>query len=366
MTNMLVISIVLCIAVGIYIFMIRKPKLDPTVDEHQGAHASREKDDSHGYARWEAVLQDALDHIYSGTAVSMKQQMLHVFGDPPAAAAAYLAAQVRNFEKVGTLHSSLAALDSPGTSMKELGDLVTRDPVLSARVLKTVNSPFFSTATNVKSIHTAVNILGLTNLKNLVAFDAMPYSLFATPEHQRMFRAIWHHMNATAITASTLAKATQEMDSGTLYTAGLMHDIGKLLLVLFIQKDEYPQSLDQELEWLTVTHVQAARILAAAGDIPAELQTLILDHHLPALLPVQELNRDARHARNLTMLFLANQVAKLISPDGVMLEDVERLAKLEPSYREIVSREEAGRILLSPGLFEDILANVRVVQAMLH
>ncbi len=66
------------------------------------------------------------------------------------------------------------------------------------------------------------------------------------------------------------------------------------------------------------------------------------------------------------ILFLANQVAKLISPDGTLLDDVNRLDRLDPSYREIFSQAEAREILLCPGLIDDILANFRVVQASLN
>ena len=75
---------------------------------------------------------------------------------------------------------------------------------------------------------------------------------------------------------------------------------------------------------------------------------------------------NAEHARYLTVLFLANQVAKLISRDGTLVDDVRHLDRLDASYREIISKAEAREILLCPGLIDDILANVRVVQASLN
>lgn len=371
MSYVLAVSALLTIASLVYFFLVRKPELEPIVSkDHVPEKIKLAASGQNAYTEWESVLIRALDHIYSGSPSSTAQQMTHVYETPPALAHAAIASLVKAFDKVGTLHSSLAALDEHNSSMKQLGDLVTRDPLLSARVLKTINSPFFRTATDVKSIHTAVNILGLTNLKNLIAFGVMPYALYKNPEHQRMFKSIWQHMNSTAITASFMARARQDMDSGTLYTAGLMHDIGKLMLILLIKDpgegELYPQTLTREYERLTATHLQSAQIMAKTGGIPDQLRTLVLDHHLPALLPATQLECDFMHAKSLTVLFLANQVAKLISSHGTLLDDVRRLDQLDPSYREIISKQEARETLLSPGLIRDVMDNVQVVQAMLN
>ncbi len=371
MSYIFVIPALLCLAALMYFYVSRKPELEPIIGEdHAPVKMNPRPSEHNSFNEWETVLINALDHIYSGTPSSTGNQLTHVYEPPSALAHTAIASLVKAFDKVGTLHSSLAAIDNPDVSMKELGDLVTRDPLLSSRVLKTVNSPFFRVATDVKSIHTAVNILGLTNLKNLIAFGVMPYSLYTDPEHRRMFKTIWQHMNSTAITASYMARARQDMDSGTLYTAGLMHDIGKLVLILLVKDPDegevYPQSLDREYERLMATHVQAARIMANGGGIPPQLAPLVLNHHLPGLLPVPQLDCDAQQAKILTVLFLANQVAKLISPHGILLDDVRRLDQLDPSYREIVSKQEAREILLSPGLIDDVMGNVRLVQATLN
>ena len=371
MSYTFVIPVLLTLAGLGYVFLVRNPASKDVsrrdiVSTHMHPHAGARN----AFSEWELVLSRALDHIYGGSHASMELQMTHVYEAPPALTVTAMTDLVKAFEKVGTLHSSLSALDNPDASMKDLGDLVTRDPLLSGRVLKTVNSPFFRTAMEVKSVHTAVNILGLVNLKNLIAFGVLPYALYKHPVHRRMFKSIWQHMNATAITAAHMARARQDLDSGTLYTAGLMHDIGKLVLVLLMKNPDenadFPHNLNLEYENLTATHLQAAWVMAKSEGIPAQLKALVLDHHLPALIPVQQLDCNAEHAKYLTVLFLANQVAKLISPEGTLLDDVNRLDRLDPSYREIFSQAEAREILLCPGFIDDILANFRVVQASLN
>lgn len=365
-----ILALVTLLGIG-YFFFVRRPAMAPVVhNDSTPGHVTTVTAERDAFSsKWERVLTDALDHIYSSVPASSEPSVPYVFEEPPAITAAAMANLIKAFDKVSTLHSSLAALDKPNVNMKDLGDLVTRDPLLSARVLKTVNSALFRTAVDIKSVHTAVNILGLVNLKNLMAFGVLPYTLYRNPEHRRIFQNIWQHLNATAITAVHMARARQDMDSGTLYTAGLMHDIGKLVLILLMkdpqENESYPQSLSLEYERITATHLQAAQAMARSGGIPAQLRSLVLDHHLPAMLPVQELNCDAAHARNLTILFLANQVAKVITQDGTLVDDVRCLDRLDPSYGEIISKAEAREILLCPGLIEDILANVRVVQITL-
>lgn len=312
------------------------------------------------------LLLRAVEHIYTRQPGRCTDR-----DDLPEASAAMQGAIrkiLKAFEKIGTLHASLAALDRPDISLKDVGDMVTRDPILSAMVLKSVNSPVFQTASDVKSIHTAVNILGLVNLKNLIAFGVMPHSLFRKPGHQQMFRKVWLHMNATALVASALAKGVSGVDSGFLYTAGLMHDIGKLVLILLTDGGEdgvYPDTLAHEYELLTTTHLDVLKLMTEDGSMPAQLGSLLLSHHTPACTPVSELDCDGSMARAMSLLFVANQIAKLVTAKGTLSEDVGSLDQLDPSFAEILSRDEVRQLLLSPGLVRDILIGVRAAQVML-
>lgn len=363
-----------------YLTFSRKPRLEPLTDataplppedtpSAPGVMVSPLTMPEKILSSWDTVLVEALDYLYGCEAKPPTRSSHPMFQEPASTVTALSRSLAKAFERVGTLHSSLSAVDDPEISMKKLGDLVTHDPVLSARVLKTVNSPFFRLAHDVKSIHTAVNILGLTHLKNLIAFGTMPYDLYTNAEHRRMFKAIWQHMNNTAITAAAIAKARHDMDSGMLYTAGLMHDIGKLLLILCIHSPEkgqhYPATLEEEFELAGATHLHMARTMAEGGGIPEQLRILVLGHHLPSLVPVGRLDCSAEQVRGMTLLFLANQIAKLITGDGDLHDEFDHLEQLEPSYHEVIPKEEACRILLNRGFIKDVLANVRVVQSTL-
>lgn len=143
MSYTFVILALLTLAVLMYFYVSRKPELEPIVGkDHDPVKVRAVAPDQNAFTEWESVLIRALDHIYSGTPSSTGNQLTHVYEPPSELARTAITGLVKAFDKVGTLHSSLAAIDNPDVSMKELGDLVTRDPLLSARVLKTVNSPF--------------------------------------------------------------------------------------------------------------------------------------------------------------------------------------------------------------------------------
>lgn len=367
-----ILAAVVCSAAVLFV-LVRGRKMDPVkidcVPEESGMEPSATPYPSPEsiHDDQKNILMRAVDHIYS------RQAGISTDRAAPAQSSAEVRVAVRKilkaFEKIGTLHTSLSSLDRPDVSLKDVGDMVTRDPLLSAWVLKTVNSPVFRTASDVKSIHTAVNILGLITLKNLIAYGVMPHSLYRKPGHQQMFRHVWLHMNATALTASSLAKASTGVDSGFLYTAGLMHDIGKLALILLtdgVENGAYPDSLESEHELLMATHLDVLQIMVEDGSIPAQLGRLLLSHHIPASTKVVDLDCDGAMAKAMALLFVSNQIAKLVTARGTLSDDVSRLDQLDPSFAEVLSRDEARQLVLSPGLIHDILRGVSAARIMLE
>lgn len=357
---------VLALIAYLLVFRQSEDRLRPADNAKEPPRSNH--DNVHVPAEWEKPISRALDHIYSGAASTTALQIQPTFEKPSEAASANLLKMIHAFERIGSLHASLSAVDNPNVSMRELDDIVTIDPVLSARVLKSVNSPLFSLVKEVKSVHTAVVILGLNNLKNIIAFGSLPSKLYTTTNQRRIFKNIWRHMSNTAIISSYMAKARHDMDSGSMYTAGLMHDIGKLALALIpgCAEHNYPNTVQKEYELFSATHLHAGVLIAQSGFFPDQLLFLIQNHHQPAILPVSHLECNAEQAKRLTTLFLANQIAKLITADGELSERVDDLEQLDPSYQEIISKDEARTILLSPGLINDILKNAWLVRGVLN
>ena len=129
----------------------------------------------------------------------------------------------------------LEEIDSPHSNPKVFQDIISRDPVLTAKVLKMSNSAYYGYSREIDTISEAVIILGLDTLKSL-AIAASAYKLLNQPfEGYGLSKGgLWSHSLATAIAARVIAKSLNHQDTEKCFVAGLLHDIGKILLDKFL------------------------------------------------------------------------------------------------------------------------------------
>ena len=168
-------------------------------------------------------------------------------------------------------------MSNDNARIKELCDLIRADQSLSAEVLRLANSPLFGFRTEITSILRAVALLGHKRIRGL-AVTAGIQSYLARPLKVPALQLCWQHSLATAIAAEKLARvAFVEGDSA--YTAGLLHDIGRLALIA-AQPDHYAQllaaveegSLDVlecERKWFGMDHCEAGQRLVEKWRLPA-------------------------------------------------------------------------------------------------
>ncbi len=135
------------------------------------------------------------------------------------------------------LQAILPRLGDESLGAHELGSMVNQDPILAARVLHLANSPFYGLPRQVGSLEEAVLILGVSHLRGMVLSTGL-IALFSDSE------AIARSL-ATAAAARSLAKSLRQ-DHGMALTAGLLHNLGALLLGHFAP--ELWQSLADEAE----------------------------------------------------------------------------------------------------------------------
>lgn len=111
----------------------------------------------------------------------------------------------------------------------ELRRVIDSDPALTARILRTANSPFFAQARSVTSVQRAIVVLGLTMVRNLTlgltVWDAAAGQIPAAHA-----RHLWDHSLAVAHGAQRLATVAGSCEAADAFTAGLLHDVGKLVL----------------------------------------------------------------------------------------------------------------------------------------
>jgi HD-like signal output (HDOD) protein len=173
---------------------------------------------------------------------------------------------------------------------QEVADLIASDATFSARLLQVVNSIEFGLPDPVTNIRQALTMIGWERTRWLaatVAVGAYSRAALSTAE----LRRCWEHTLATAVIAEAAGPCCG-ISAEVAYTAGLMHDIGRLGLLVAYPK-EYESALrraaercidllDHEQELFGVNHAEAGRYLAARWQLPAELQIVAGRHHDPA------------------------------------------------------------------------------------
>ena len=185
---------------------------------------------------------------------------------------------------------------NPDTRLRELHDVICTDQVFAAELLKTANSPIHGIRSTIKSTLQASILLGYERLKKVVLTIAVRGYLAKVMEIPAL-RACWRHSLACAIVAEELAVASFAAKSETpvqpdkdfAYTAGILHDLGRLVLAVwkpkqyadFLQGTEKQPCniLAQEEKLFGINHCQIGRSLIAAWGLPVEFTEIICDHH---------------------------------------------------------------------------------------
>jgi putative nucleotidyltransferase with HDIG domain len=181
----------------------------------------------------------------------------------------------------------LKLVSSDDVDFSAVANLLSADPAFSAEVLALANSSLYATACPTTSLTRAIVLLGLDRTRSLtltVAMQAFVGNVQITPELQNS----WRHSLACALVAEELAPLYGiSADHG--YTAGLMHDLGRLGLLKAYPKpygellarsyDTMPQILDAERQVFEVDHCQAGSWLTRSWGFPAEFSTIAENHH---------------------------------------------------------------------------------------
>ncbi len=171
--------------------------------------------------------------------------------------------------------------------MRQLGDLISSDPSFSGEVLTIANSALYARRAPVNSILQAVALLGLNSLKGVCLTVGVRAYLGKAINHQSL-RAIWRHSLACALIAEQLADPAS-VNKDTAYTAGVLHDIGRLALAV-MRPEQYaalllthcgtPCSiLTAERTLFGLDHCEAGKRLIANWKLPAGFDAIVSDHH---------------------------------------------------------------------------------------
>ncbi len=194
---------------------------------------------------------------------------------------------IRDTKSLPTLPGIIARLgslaDNDKVSSQEVARVVSADQVLSAKVLRLVNSAFYGFPGRVSTVSNALILLGVNVVKSL----AITSSIFEIMEKNAV--GLWEHSMGVAVAANTISKALKLPDAEETATAALLHDIGKVIIKIKLQQDFSQLSAlvddkgytmqEAEQSLLETDHAEIGGWLARSWLLPEKLIEPIAFHH---------------------------------------------------------------------------------------
>jgi putative nucleotidyltransferase with HDIG domain len=177
-------------------------------------------------------------------------------------------------------------MDSPSASAVAIGEEISKDQVLAAKVLRLVNSGFYGFRTPITTITQAMVLLGFDVVKTLVLSASV---LDILELMNKYLSGLWEHSLATARVANALGERLRLPNPEEIAVAGLLHDLGKVIIAQRFPNEHKEiravvdrkacQHLDAEREVLGVTHPEVGMWLLKKWGLPGKLVYPIAYHH---------------------------------------------------------------------------------------
>lgn len=283
---------------------------------------------------------------------------------------AAISLDIERLEPVSSTVPRLASvIADESSSVDEICRVIEYDPALTANSIKLANSAYFASPTPVQTVREAVNKIGAGRiLQDAVGREVGPRFLRALPAYELEELELWHHSVAAATAASLLPRYANVAIPPVVFTAALLHDLGKLIIARHLDEDtrkEIRRAIDQGLTFvqaerrvLGFDHAQIGGLVARRWRFPDELANCIAWHHHPHRENVASPALDAVH--------IANAVAKTIGTglgvEGMnMVVDSESVRALGLSVEslEALCAQTMLELPHTLELFEDVHSGVQ-------
>ncbi|MEW6501984.1 MAG: HDOD domain-containing protein [Thermodesulfobacteriota bacterium] len=196
---------------------------------------------------------------------------------------------LREIKNLPTLPGIVAKLskmaENPDTTTAQMGQVIGKDHILAAKLLKLVNSAFYGFPQRISSLSSAIILLGFNVIKSLI----ISASIFEIMEDQDV--ELWQHSLGCAVVCNVVAKRMGVSDPEEISTAGLIHDIGKVAVKMelprqyaeinaIVKARQIPRR-EAELEVLGLEHSEVGSWLARSWNLPNKLVEPVAFHHDP-------------------------------------------------------------------------------------
>jgi PAS domain S-box-containing protein len=237
-------------------------------------------------------------------------------------------------------------------SAEEISSIIKEDPSLTLKILKIANSSFYSRSGSVSNIKDAIILLGYKTVKAIILSVSVKDMFSGKETSWFNYKNFWLHSLATAFVTEEITKILKLPSGDVAYATGLLHDIGKIILLLS-SEEKYRQVIEliekEKLYFYTAEtkifgfdHTDVSEFLFDYWELPKVLTEPIHQHHLSSAAPIESANS------TLLTLKLANEITHIARfsisehepPYEVSEAIVERIGLLNEELDEILHNLE--------------------------
>ena len=240
-------------------------------------------------------------------------------------------------------------VDNPTSSMSDIARIIMEDAGLSSRLLRLANSSFYGFPSRIETITHALTIIGIQQLRDLALATSVMTIFRNVPQDIVDMNSFWHHSTACGVAARVLATYRREPNVERYFVAGILHDIGRLMLlqqapdemqtIIERQSEGDELMVDVEREVLGIDHAKLGGLLLRAWKLPASVEEPVAYHHSP--------RRAGRYQAGAALVHLANILAHVL-----------QLGDRSQQYVPPLEPEAWDRLGFKPSLLSSVISKV--------
>lgn len=256
-----------------------------------------------------------------------------------------------------------AVLNSDNANTKEISQLISADPILSAKVLRMANSAYFNFSQEITSVGRAAIMLGFNHLKTLIMQHMMTGLTPNTTTHQKeQLSNLWIHSSIVSNCASYINMNLLGNMSMDIATSGLLHDIGKYFLILmdkdYQMKAAEPDIITEERKY-GINHAQLGSQITRNWQLPKEIQAAIYYHNYPTFAAPDTIPESIR--LNAAILNLANIISHVF---GYSESAIDIYPMNDSYYYEIIGIPNDLSKIITPKLLAEVEKGILLLDSI--
>ncbi len=251
----------------------------------------------------------------------------------------------------------------PNSTADDMAKVISQDPALVARMLRIANSAYYGLSTEVETINRAIAILGTNKIRDLVLSTAASEAFEGIPNNLITMQDFWHHSLYCGLLAQILAKKSKKLQAESLFIAGLLHDIGQLIMfnqmpeksheaiLLMMEGSEEMESFEAERSVFGFDHTEVGAALVESWKLSPVLQECVHFHHEP--------QKAKDYPAEVALINIANAVAVMADFDS--MDEDDEIPRIDPQSWEMTGLSKADL----PEAIEKAQQEIQEIEAVL-